>query len=226
MLQVNQNQIPNLVVEKVLPPEQIGIQNKWFHTFGMPGRLLGSAPVPYIRRVKGRIFGETKAEALQRRREIIHALTSPDLIRLDFEHEDTYELAKLESYATDDWKAGTLPVDISFYCPHGLAFGQTKTAPIGAVTVTGTYKTPPIIRITPSATTVEIVLGQKRLRFVGITTTPQLVIDVAKRTAMQGTTSRMSKLTMESDFFELSPGVNNLSITGGTGTVEYTERFI
>lgn len=222
---VDFSMFPWLIIEEVHPPETIGRKNFWHTPDGATSRLVRTNRVPYLRKVDLRIKASTRADALEYRRELIGELQTENVAKLELPNESTYEMAKLETFDTGNWELETLPIELVFYCPDGCAYGTYQTEAIGTVFVGGTENTPPYFAITPTATTVEISNGTDFLHFDGLTIGTAVTIDVGTRTPMQGLSSIRSKLSFSSDYFELSPGVNTLTITGGTGTVKFTERW-
>ena len=57
-----------------------------------------------------------------------------------------------------------------------------------------------------------------------LTSSSEVVIDMTKEQATVG--GQNHAVTYESDFFALQPGRNNLRLSSGTGTIEWTERHI
>ena len=227
MLKINDVNVVGgqVVLEKVYPPEEIGLTNRWASLEGLPTRFVSDYIKPYMRRVQLRIFGKTKADAIRTRREFVGKLMSDDLVKVQFRHEDTYEMAKMESFTTADWQAGAMGVEVIFMCPYGVSFGEEKTASIGAITYLGTADTPVIFTITPSGTNLTVSNGKQSLNLTGLGTGP-VVIDTGKRTITQDGVNIRSRLSISSRYFGLVPGANDFSITGGEGTVRWTERWI
>lgn len=214
-----------LITEEAYPPESVGRKNVWHTPDGAASRLVRTNRVPYLRKVTVRIKASTRADVLYYRRELIGKLQTDDVAKLELPNETTYEMAKLEAFDTGNWELETLPIELIFLCPSGCAYGTDQTKAIGTVYVGGTENTPPYFAITPAATTVEISNGTDHLHFDGLTVGTAVTIDVGTRTPMQGLSSIRSKLSFSSDYFDLSPGSNTLTITGGTGTVKFTERW-
>lgn len=227
MLKINDLEVTShsIVLETVAPPEAIGYRNEWASLYGLPARFVSSYHQAYTRKVGLRIFGATKKGANALRSELIGRLVTDDVAKIQFRHEPTYELGKLEELNTGLWEAGTLPIEAIFLCPYGVSFGEDHEEAIGTVAVTGTAKTPPIFTINPTGGILEISNGTEHIRLENITT-GEIVIDCNKRTITQGSTNIREKLTIESRYFDLAPGVNNLSITGGAGKVRWTDRWI
>lgn len=227
MLKINDKEIIShgIVLETVLPPEAIGYRNEWASLDGLPARFVSSYYQAYIRKVRLRIFGETKRDVNALRSDLIGRLVTESVAKIQFRHEPTYELGKLEELNTGAWEAGSLPIEAIFLCPYGVSFGDTHEETIGAVTVAGTAKTPPVFTINPTGENLEISNGAEHIRLEGITT-GEIVIDCNKRTITQGSANIREKLTIESRYFDLAPGPNNLIITGGTGKVRWTDRWI
>jgi phage-related protein len=227
LLKINDKEIIShgIVLETVLPPEAIGYRNEWASLDGLPARFVSSYHQAYIRKVGLRVFGETKREANKLRSILIGRLVTESVAKIQFRHEPTYELGKLEELNTGAWEAGSLPIEAVFLCPYGVSFGEDHEEAIGAVTVTGTAKTPPIFTVTPTGENLEVSNGTEHIRLENITT-GEIVIDCNKRTITQGSTNIREKLTIESRYFDLVPGENTLQITGGTGKVRWTDRWI
>lgn len=227
MLKINDKEIIShgIVLETVLPPEAIGYRNEWASLDGLPARFVTSYHQAYIRKVGLRIFGETKREANKLRSILIGRLVTESVAKIQFRHEPTYELGKLEELNTGLWEAGTLPIEAIFLCPYGVSFGEEQEKAIGTVMVAGTAKTPPIFTINPTGENLEISNGSEHIRLEGITT-GEIVIDCNKRAITQGSSNIREKLTIESRYFDLVPGENTLQITGGTGKVRWTDRWI
>lgn len=227
LLKINDVEITsnNIVLETVTPPEKIGYTNRWASLEGLPMRYVSIYYKPYARRATLRIFGHTKKDAIRVRSELIGKLITNGLAKIELRHESTYELGKLEEFNTGLWEAGTLPVEAVFMCPYGVSFGGDHEETIGTVTLAGTAKTPPIFIITPTDDTIEISNGREHIRLEGLGT-GDITIDCAKRTVIQNGVNIRKDLTIQSRYFNLSPGENNLEIVGGTGKVRWTDRWI
>lgn len=144
-----------------------------------------------------------------------------------------YHLAVLEGSSDLDrlWRTGR--AELVFRACDPIAFGKTSAiamATAATANVGGTWKTAPTITARPSSgsgyriTLVETgEYVQVNAPFTGEQT---LVIDCGKQHCTVSGASADEAVTLASDYFELSPGLNQLSAENGTATVEWTERWL
>lgn len=178
--------------------------------------------------------GKPKDEVATIRRRIAAALMpdSPALLVLDDEPERGY-MAVVSSM--DDLSSlgpsGSFRVEFTAYDP--IAYGNDSSAdasPAMSVMVDGTFETRPVFRLKSTAG------GSSRVKVANHGTGAFVQLDAA---ANQGATvvidmdaetvtvnGNLCPVTLSSDFFALSPGLNDIRVTGATGTVEWTERWL
>ena len=220
-------------VEKVYPVEMMGYTNKWTNPLGLAARYVGSYLQPYTRKVDIRVLGETEFETSFLKNKLIGILLSDNVSKLKFETEQTYELAKLQSFAVDDYLLGTLKVELTFYCPYGCSFSEEAQFTLAnnantLIAVEGSVDTPPIFSLTTTATTVQVTNQKtsKFIRLVGIPSGTAITINCETLQVLSGiATSYRGLVTLESDFFDLKPGDQEIRLVGATGNVKWNPRW-
>lgn len=166
---------------------------------------------------------------------IAHRLWSPEPAKLVLPDDPfRYHMAVLDGESELDRLWGTGQATLTFRCPDPIAYGSDRSAALDGeseVWVGGSYPTPPTIEAVPAG---------KNLRVESATASA--VIEVAAEGAFDGTKtltidcgaghcelaglSADSRVTLASDYFELSPGANLIRIEGGAGTISWTERWL
>lgn len=220
-----------LKVEKVYPAEGLGFTNRWWAPIGAEARLAEVQMTTYDRKVDIRILGKTREESFSYRGLLMSLLITTDIKLLQFKSETTYEKAKLESAEISDYLLGTLPITLTFKCPYGRAFGSTKNAVIGTntnVNISGVFEIYPKFEIVNYGPTILITNSTKGKHFqvnsTGVTST--INADFEKMNVHSGLNNLRNMVSLESDYFAVSPGANIISYTGsGTCTMSWTENW-
>lgn len=150
----------------------------------------------------------------------------------DERHLGLYYMAVLTSPGELDnlWHTGSTELEFTAYDP--IAYGATRRGAVGystALSVGGTSETRPVVACKPGGSVSFLKLTNMDTgEFVQIneslTSSSEVVIDMTKEQVTVG--GQNHAVTYESDFFALQPGRNNLRLSSGTGTIEWTERHI
>lgn len=125
------------------------------------------------------------------------------------------------------WYTGSC--DIEMYCNDPIAYGQTYEEDIASnIGIGGTWPTKPIITCYPKSGSYHRITNQKTGEHIQITRTfagtETIVYDCERE---QATVNGVNvAVNLASDYFELEPGNNTLLRSSGTGTIEWTERWL
>lgn len=179
-----------------------------------------------------RLSSDLTYEELSRiRREIRGALATDEPQKLILPNDPgIYYMAKCTSAdeLSSLWANGYCNLEFTCYDPAG--YGAEITKNVGASTtinVSGTYRTYPVFDLTAASATRVTVTNYDTGAFVRMAENSaagaHVVIDMAEETIRQNTNLR--DIDPMSDFFPLSPGPNDIRITGATGTCTYIERW-
>ena len=197
---------------------------------GAHGAKLGELSIP----VDVRLKASAKDDIAELRHMLAATLWAEEPSPLVLGDDPTrYHLAVLDGDSDLDrlWHTGR--TSLLFRACDPIAYGKTSAiamATAATANVGGTWKTAPIITARPSngsgyrITRVETgEYVQVNAPFSGSQT---LVIDCGKQHCTISGASADSSVALASDYFHLAPGINQLSATGGTATVEWTERWL
>ena len=146
-----------------------------------------------------------------------------------------YHMAVLEgeSELSTLWETGE--ATLTFKCPDPVAYGQDREEEFAAgavrLHVGGTRRTWPVFEARPSgkrfriesATASAFVEVEAATSFDG---TKTLLIDCGAQHCELAGISIDDRVDFASDYFALEPGMNELTATGGAGTVRWTERWL
>lgn len=145
-----------------------------------------------------------------------------------------YHLAVLDGESELDvlWKTGQ--TELTFRAPDPVMYGADREAALSGtaeVWVGGNHATTPVVEVVPQGTSLRVehvglgkaVEVEAEGSFDG---TKTLLIDCGAEHCELGGVNADARVTLESDFFDLEPGENVIRVTGGTGTVRWTERWL
>lgn len=169
------------------------------------------------------------------RHRIAGALWSPEPAPLYLPDDPfRYHLAVLDGQSELDvlWRTGQ--AELTFRAPDPVMYGADREAALDGtaeVWVGGNHATTPVIEVVPQGTTLRVehvglgkaVEVEAEATFDG---TKALVIDCGAEHCELGGVNADARVTLESDFFDLEPGENVIRVTGGAGTVRWTERWL
>ena len=106
---------------------------------------------------------------------------------------------------------------MTFNATFNLAFGTSGSGGLIQVTNAGTFAVRPILTVTGPVDTpiLQNVTAGKKLRFnLSLASTDTLIVDLDARTVLlNGTASRRSSLSADSQWWEIAPGTSTLSYT-------------
>lgn len=219
---------PYFVVETVHPPETLGVVNKWTTPMGAGAKYKGMVLAPYTRRAEIRVIGGTLREASDRRQELLGLLLRDEVSSLQFRNEKTYEMAKIESIESEGYTLNTLKMTLTFYCPYGCSFGELMVETLSPETVifsTGVLPAPPKFTLKATSTTISITNGDYTWSISGLTIGQDIVADFESLSVFHGLNNIRSKVSINSDYFDIQPNEQTLYLTGATGTVTWTPRW-
>lgn len=144
-----------------------------------------------------------------------------------------YHLAVLDGESELDvlWETGE--TTLNFRCPDPVAYGMAGKAAIdtaASIRSGGNYETRPTITVVPDAgegyKVAHAGSGEAVEVAFAFDGTKTLVIDCkAEHCEIDGANAD-AYVTLESDYFALEPGGNDLTATGGAGYVEWVERWL
>lgn len=114
-------------------------------------------------------------------------------------------------------------VTVTFMNIPGKWYGIEKTVNLGiGFTVNGVEETTMgVITITPSTTTPKVTYKKLHMTVRNALTTSDITIDLYRKRVTQ--VGLMSEIDIDSDFFKLELGSNNITPTNCTGTIKYRE---
>lgn len=144
---------------------------------------------------------------------------------------DLHYIAKLTgaSDLTNLWSTGS--ADLEFTAFEPVAYGRERTSVVGPSTtlnVGGTWQTKPTFALTATTAGKVKVLNADTQEFVllhaNVATGAKVTIDMQAQTVRVN--SNLAVVDVSSDFFALAPGENDIRITGATGSITWTERWI
>lgn len=121
--------------------------------------------------------------------------------------------------------------EIVFRCFDPFIYGQTWTEEIKAgknsIPIHGKYPTFPVYDITGVNGALELKdeTAHKTIRVPGLVTDTKLVIDMAKYHCTVNGYYKAADPTV-SDFWAVKPGVADINLNQGKGTLTYTERYL
>lgn len=129
--------------------------------------------------------------------------------------------AILHGVADSDMYQGK--VTVTFMNIPGKWYGVEKIVNLGtSFTVTGVEEsTMGVITITPSTTTPKATYKKLHMTVRNALTTSDITIDLYRKRVTQ--VGLMSEIDIDSDFFKLDLGSNNITPTNCTGTIKYRE---
>ncbi|QKH61664.1 phage tail component [Niallia circulans] len=178
------------------------------------------------------------SRGLSQTRKIIDALNSvlyvkePSPITFSDEPDKTY-FALMNG--NPDWDEivfrgrGTLP----FLCPDPLKYGQEKTVTSTTIINEGTASCTPIFNVEFTESASEFRIQNEDGKFVRViwafVAGDKLVVDFKKRKITINYTVRMTSLDFSSNWFDLRPGENKLTVTPdgvAATTITYTPRWL
>lgn len=215
----------------ILPPVENSTQE-------VPGRdgsrltrsKLGALSIPVKVRLKAR-RGEDVAEL---RHMLAAMLRSEEPAPLVLPDDPTrYHLAVLDGSSDLDrlWYTGS--AELTFLCPDPVAYGEAREAAMdtsAAVHVAGTHPASPVVTARPgSASRYRVTLtdsGEYVEVSAPFNASSVLVIDCAAQHCTINGASADRYVALASDYFDLVPGLNRLTATSGSTTVEWRERWL
>ena len=199
---------------------------------GRPGSIIGSTGISdRMMEVDIRIKVNKRPELREKARELAGLLYTEDYEKLTFSDEpDKYYMAKIDGNTDIAEKAIYGDVTLPFlYDP--LAYGETKSLDIsGSLQNGGTRATTGIITVTLGAVDHLKMTLKSTGEYVYIkhpfTTSDTVTIDLSEGTAYKNGVSITQDVYLESDFFDIPVGTFEISLSSGTGSIEFTERWL
>ena len=220
--------------KRVLPPvDNVTTENASGVGASFLRRKLQPLVIPvFCRLTLGREKPKEEVATIRRRMAAALLPGSPAMLVLDDEPERSY-MAVVSS--CDDLSSlgpsGSFRVEFTAHDP--IAYGNDLSAdvsPAMSVMVDGTYETRPVFRLksTSGGSSRVKVANQDTGAFVQLDAAANqgasVIIDMEDETVTVN--GNPCPVTLSSDFFALDPGLNHIQVTGATGTVEWTERWL
>lgn len=145
-----------------------------------------------------------------------------------------YHLAVLDGESELDvlWRTGQ--AELTFRAPDPVMYGADREAELdgeAVVHVGGNWKTAPVIEVVPTGTSlrVESVTASAVVEVLAAESfdgTKTLTIDCGAEHCELGGVNADARVALASDYFALTPGENAIKVTGGSGTIRWTERWL
>lgn len=136
-----------------------------------------------------------------------------------------------ETALESQWKPGGGTV--TFYCPDPIAYGDHRSKRFttsGTVSIGGDYPTKPIIQAVPASGSLWRITDSRTGKFIRVNYafngTNTLLIDCEAQACTIDGSLADRYVTLESDYFELSPGDAMLSATNGSVEVRWRDRWL
>lgn len=172
---------------------------------------------------------ENIAEIRHRLASILHT-REPCELRL-YDNKPRYYLALFTGGAQLDREYKNPKIELTFLCPDPIAFGQARTQTVTStqtvVNTGGTYKSYPVVTVTPSKGSTWRITNVSTGAFVKVDATftgsNKLVLDMEKQRATLNNSD--VAVDISSDFFALE-GAQKLTCTNSSATLEWKERWL
>lgn len=181
--------------------------------------------------VEGYLRAWTLAEVAEVRRLLARALASdgPRMLRLPDEPWSGLMAVYLGG-AELSRNAHRPKVELRFLCPDPVAYGNSRTAKVSTsatVEVGGTYPASPVVTVKPPRGSSWRITNVDTGEFVCVqasfTGSQTVAIDMAAHRCTVNGADRA--VTLDSDFFRIE-GTQHLLVSGGTATLEWSERWL
>lgn len=143
-----------------------------------------------------------------------------------------YHLAVLDGSTDLDslWFSGR--TTLNFRACDPVAYGESRrgTLKSGVLRVRGTWRTYPVVSITPPKGSYWKIENAATGDFVRVNATfsgsARLVVDCAERHCTLNGANADKYLTLDSDYLALEPGENKFTVSGGSPSFEWSERWL
>lgn len=200
---------------------------------GMDGVLLadeGFDPVEIT--ITANIKARSIREVMEQKRmlaRMLYSTTPQKLIMPD--DPDTYMLATYTGESELSRASKRPKIEMTFLCADPIAYGRDKSTTVDTTQTTintgGTYKSWPTITVKPASGSswriTNVTTGDYVLVYATFTGSQTLVLNMEnQRCTINGTDHAVD---VSSDFFALD-GTQNMKVSSGTATVEWTERWL
>lgn len=227
-----------VAVESISRPLLAPLTNTWTQRpiNRLPQQHKVQSADPYLVTVTYSVFGNTHEDMRVKASELAGLLFTSKPAPLITDNTGRYEMAILDGASEVNVVPNhALRGTLTFYVADGFSRSQNKVVGTGtAINNIGNMETPAVIKATITTATnswvisngslaikikrelavgniVTIYLEQEKVTLRGSSTTPETLI--------------MTGLTLDSDFFWLKTGVNNLTTTGATLAWEFEPRW-
>lgn len=220
-----------VVVESVTRPILPTIINEGLFIDGKAGQLLKRSVIDNkLIQVHIRILESTKEERDVVLKKLKTALYSSTPKKLELKDTNLYNYAQITSTSDLNVDTGTRSVSLMFECYDPFDYGEVKQTPINSDFINEGGETVGVLKCTTNATNLIRVKQRNKVMLTiehNVIAGNELVIDLEKELITLNGASIMKYLSLNSDFFTIDPGLNNITVEGvSSGTVEYRERWL
>lgn len=173
-------------------------------------------------------------DAAEIRHALAAALKTEDPAPLVLPDDPTrYHMAVLDgsSELSRLWDGGT--ATLTFRACDPIAYGERRRAEVrdsGSVSAGGTYPARPVVTAKPPRGSKWRVEHAGTGEYVEIAASfdgsQTVVVDMGARRCRINGASADPYVTLDSDYFELAPGANEIKLSGGSATLEWDERWL
>ena len=174
---------------------------------------------------------EAGKEELQRKvRSLAEMLYTEEPKKLDTGEPGKYDMAILDGEVNFETFLRTGKATLPFLCDP-LSYGDTKKIAIGGELMnSGTYATTGIINVaTEESDFLEVTLENTKEKIYikhDFANGDEVEIDLDEETVYKNGLSISKDVYLESDFFDIPKGNFEIELSSGTGTIEFTERWL
>ena len=177
-----------------------------------------------------RLIEEDKEELQRKVRTLAEILYTEEPKKLDTGEPGKYDMAILDGEVNFETFLRTGKAILPFLCAP-LSYGDTKYLEIGGeLRNAGTYATTGIINVAVEESDfLEVTLENTKEKIYikhPFTTGDTVTIDLSEGTAYKNGVPITQDVYLESDFFDIPVGTFEISLSSGTGTIEFTERWL
>lgn len=215
------------VVRSLFPP----VLNEGVYIEGKAGQLLKRSVIDNnLITVNLRIIESNKQERNEVVKKLATSLYSAIPRKLELNDTELYNYALITGNSEIYTNTETKELTLIFECFDPFNYGDKKTVPLGSMFNNIGHDTVGIITcITKETNLIQIKQRDKILMTIEheINEGVELIIDLEKQYITLNGSSIMKFLSLDSDFFLIEHGINNIEITNvSSGSIEYQERWL